>query len=48
MYVCMYDVRCHPKYLAMARGLILIEGDIACDTDFALKYTLYHTFDNGE
>ena len=27
-----------------ARGMILVEGDTAYDTDFAMFYTLYHIF----
>ena len=27
-----------------ARGMILVKGDTAGDTDFAMFYTLYHIF----
>ena len=33
----------HPEGLYV-RGMILVEGDTAYDTDFAMFYTLYHIF----
>ena len=38
-----YHMPYHPECL-QARGLILVEGDKACDTDFAMFYTLYCIF----
>ena len=32
------------SYAVSSRGMILVEGDTACDTDFAMFYTLYHIF----